>query len=118
MKADTAQNLMLMMESVVEDHLGTAGAAKVDGYRVGVKTGTADIVVNGQHGIVSTTAGLLPVEAPRLAISVVLYNPKVAYISSDSSAPLFGEVAQASVRNLGIPASTTPATLFPTTPTN
>lgn len=118
MKADTAQNLMLMMESVVEDHLGTAGAAKVDGYRVGVKTGTADIVVNGQHGIVSTTAGLLPVEAPRLAISVVLYNPKVAYISSDSSAPLFGEVAQASVRNLGIPASTTPASLFPTTPTN
>lgn len=118
MKADTAQNLMLMMESVVEDHLGTAGAAKVDGYRVGVKTGTADIVVNGQHGIVSTTAGLLPVEAPRLAISVVLYNPTVAYISSDSSAPLFGEVAQASVRNLGIPASTTPATLFPTTPTN
>lgn len=118
MKAETAQNLMLMMESVVEDQLGTAGAAKVDGYRVGVKTGTADVVVNGQHGIVSTTAGLLPVEAPRLAISVVLYNPQVAYISSESSAPLFGEVAQASVRNLGIPASTTPATLFPTTPTN
>lgn len=116
MSAETAKTLMTMMESVVEDRLGTASTAKVEGYRLGVKTGTADIVVDGAHGIVSTTAGLLPVDAPRLAISVVLYNPKVGYISSDSSAPLFGDVAEAAVRNLGIPASSTPATLYPTTP--
>lgn len=118
MSAETAKTLMTMMESVVEDKLGTAGAAKVEGYRLGVKTGTADIVVEGgAHGIVSTTAGLLPADAPRLAISVVLYNPKVGYISSDSSAPLFGDVARAAVRNLGIPASSTPPDLYPTTPT-
>ncbi|WP_076463764.1 peptidoglycan D,D-transpeptidase FtsI family protein [Actinomyces mediterranea] len=116
MSADTAQQLMLMMESVVSDQLGTAGAAKVDGYRLAVKTGTADIIVDGQQGIVSTTAGLLPVDAPRLAISVVLYNPKVGYISSDSSAPLFGDIAREAVRNLGIPASSQAPQLYPTTP--
>lgn len=118
MNAQTAQTLMTMMESVVEDKLGTAGAAKVNGYRLGVKTGTADIILeDGGHGVVSTTAGLLPVDAPRLAISVVLYNPKVGYISSDSSAPLFGDVAKVAVRNLGIPASSSSPDLYPTTPT-
>lgn len=116
MSAETAQTLTTMMESVVDDTVGTAAAAAVEGYRVAVKTGTADIVVDGQAGIVSTTAGLLPADSPRLAISVVLYNPKVAFISSESSAPLFGDVAQAAVRNLGIPASSEAADLYPTTP--
>lgn len=116
MSADNADTLKTMMESVVDKKVGTAGAAAVDGYRVAVKTGTADIVVDGQPAIVSTTAGLLPADAPRLAISVVLYNPKVAFISSESSAPLFGDVAQTAVRNLGIPASSQAATLYPTIP--
>ncbi|WP_115727097.1 peptidoglycan D,D-transpeptidase FtsI family protein [Actinomyces culturomici] len=116
MSADTAKTLLRMMESVVDDPLGTGSTAKVDGYRVAVKTGTADIVVDGAHGIVSTTAGIVPADSPRLAISVVLYNPKVGYISSDSSAPLFGDVAEAAVRNLGIPASQTAADLYPATP--
>ncbi|WP_022868041.1 peptidoglycan D,D-transpeptidase FtsI family protein [Schaalia vaccimaxillae] len=116
MSADHSKALLKMMESVVEDEIGTAGTAKVPGYRVGVKTGTADIVVGNASGIVSTTAGIIPADQPRLAISVVLYNPKVAYISSDSSAPLFGDVALEAVRNLGIPASSQKADLYPTTP--
>lgn len=116
MGASTAAQLLSMMESVVEDKNGTGAAAKVEGYRLGVKTGTADIVVNGQEGIVSTTAGIIPADAPRLAISVVLYNPKVDVISSDSSAPLFGDVARTAVNNLGIPASSTPAELYPSKP--
>lgn len=116
MSAEHAQTLLKMMESVVDDERGTASTAKVDGYRLAVKTGTADIVINGQTGIVSTTAGIVPADAPRLAISVVLYNPKVAVISSDSSAPLFGKITEESVRNLGIPASAPRDGLYPSTP--
>ena len=50
------------------------------------------------------------------AIAVVLYNPRVASVSSDSSAPLFGDIARTAVGNLGIPASTSSANLYPTTP--
>ena len=86
------------------------------GYRVAVKTGTADIKVNGADAVVSNTAGLVPAESPRLAISVVLYNPRVAGLSSDAAAPLWSEVTTEAVRNLGIPASTESAQLYPTTP--
>ena len=116
MEQAAASQLLTMMESVVEDKRGTAGAAKVPGYRVGVKTGTAETVIDGAAGLVSTTAGIIPADAPRLAIAVVLYNPRVASISSDSSAPLFGDVARTAVSNLGIPASTGSANLYPTTP--
>ena len=116
MEAGTASKLLTMMESVVEDDLGTAGASKVPGYRVGVKTGTAETVIDGASGLVSTTAGIIPVDAPRLAIAVILYNPRVASVSSDSSAPLFGDVARTAVGNLGIPASSGSANLYPTTP--
>ena len=116
LEATTASQLLTMMESVVEDDLGTAAASKVPGYRVGVKTGTAETVIDGASGLVSTTAGIIPVDAPRLAIAVILYNPKVASVSSESSAPLFGDIARTAVGNLGIPASSGSATLYPTTP--
>lgn len=113
---ETAKNLLTMMESVVASEKGTGQTAKVDGYRLAAKTGTADIFVDGQPAVVSTTAGVLPADNPRLAIAVVLYNPQVGFLSSDSSAPLFGEVAAEAVRSLQIPASQGPAQLFPEAP--
>lgn len=116
MSADRSKELITMMESVVMDKQGTGQLAKVEGYRVAVKTGTAEIKVNGADAVVSNTAGLVPAESPRLAISVVLYNPRVAGLSSDAAAPLWSEVTTEAVRNLGIPASTESAQLYPTTP--
>ncbi|QWW18945.1 penicillin-binding protein 2 [Schaalia sp. 19OD2882] len=116
LRSDTASQLLRMMESVVQDESGTGTPAKVDGYRLALKTGTADIFVDGVPGVVSTTAGVVPAEAPRLAVAVVLYNPKVGVLSSESAAPLFGEVATEAVRNLGVPASAEDPELYPTTP--
>ena len=116
MSAGRAQELLRMMESVVVEKAGTGQAARVDGYRVAVKTGTADIYVDGHPAVVSNTAGVIPADAPRLAISVVLYNPKAGMLSSDTTAPLFSEVATEAVRNLGIPASSQEAQLYPIAP--
>lgn len=113
---ETAGNLLRMMESVVATNTGTGYTARVEGYRIAAKTGTADIFVDGHPAVVSTTAGILPADKPRLAIAVVLYNPKVGFLSSDSSAPLFGEVSMDAVRSLSIPASAQPANLFPSVP--
>ncbi|WP_175953932.1 penicillin-binding protein 2 [Schaalia sp. Marseille-Q2122] len=116
MKPETARKLITMMESAVHEPLGTGQPAKVEGYRVAVKTGTADIFVDGAPAVVSTTAGVVPAEAPRLAVAVVLYNPKVGLLSSESAAPLFSEVVTQAVRNLSIPASATPPTLYDSYP--
>lgn len=116
MSATTAHELVRMMESTVDTESGTGQTAKVEGYRLAVKTGTAEITVDGASGTVSTVAGVVPAESPRLAIAVVLYNPKVGWLSSDSAAPLFGEVTTQAVRNLAVPASTKAADLYPLAP--
>jgi len=116
MSSTTASDLIRMMESTVDSDTGTGQTAGVDGYRLAVKTGTADIQVDGSPAVVSTVAGVVPAEAPQLAVAVVLYNPKVGGISSDSAAPLFSEVVTQAVRSLAIPASTAPADLYPTSP--
>ncbi len=116
MRPETATQLVHMMESAVESEVGTGQAAQVEGYRIALKTGTADIVVDGNEEVVSTAAGLVPADAPRLAIAVVLYNPKVGVVSSESAAPLFGEVVTQAARNLAIPASSEEAELYPMTP--
>ncbi len=116
MSSTTAQDLITMMESTVDSTAGTGQAAAVTGYQLAVKTGTADITVDGKDAVVSTVAGVLPADSPQLAISVVLYNPKVGVLSSDSAAPLFSEVATQAVRNLAIPASSGTVDLFPIKP--
>lgn len=113
---ETANNLLRMMESVAATDVGTGQTARVDGYRIAAKTGTADIFVDEQPAVVSTTAGIVPADKPRLAIAVVLYDPKIGHLSSDSSAPLFGEVVTDAVRSLSIPASADQGKLFPTAP--
>lgn len=113
-RPETAQVLLTMMESVVadEEH-GTGSAAALEGYRVALKTGTAELP---DGGIASTVAGVVPADNPRVAIALVLYNPRVGYLSSDSAAPLFQKVAASAMRDLGIPASVSEPKLYPNAP--
>ncbi|MFT0762376.1 penicillin-binding protein 2 [Actinomyces sp. F1_1611] len=111
---ETAQILLKMMEGVSTDaQIGTGTAAAVEGYRVAIKTGTSELP---SGGTVATVAGVLPADKPQLAIAVVLNNPRSGYLSSDSAAPLFHQVASAAVTSLGIPGSTGPVELYPTAP--
>ncbi|MGO3797025.1 MAG: peptidoglycan D,D-transpeptidase FtsI family protein [Pauljensenia sp.] len=112
MSAETASELLRMMESTADDDSGTGHSSRVDGYRIAIKTGTAEV----GEGTVSTVAGVIPAESPRLAVAVVLYNPKVGQLSGESAGPLFSEAVTQAVRNLGIPASTTAADLYPVAP--
>ncbi|MCD4549238.1 MULTISPECIES: peptidoglycan D,D-transpeptidase FtsI family protein [unclassified Schaalia] len=111
--ADTAAQIAKMMESVVSGEGGTGGLAKVEGYRVGIKTGTAEIFEGGTKRILSTAAGIIPADKPRLAIAVVIYNPANGLYGDSSSAPLLGDVGADAVRILGVPASAEEAQLYP-----
>jgi cell division protein FtsI (penicillin-binding protein 3) len=101
------QEVVSMMEGVTLEG-GTAQSARVPGYRVAGKTGTARIV--GPSGYdderhVAWFAGLVPVSDPRLVVVVLVNDPKAGLSGGGAvAAPVFARVAQRSLRLLGVPA--------------
>jgi cell division protein FtsI (penicillin-binding protein 3) len=68
----------LMRQNVVEQ-VGTGRRADVPGYRVGGKTGTAEMAVEGGYkksSVVSSFLAAFPIEAPRYVTLVILFEPK------------------------------------------
>lgn len=107
----TAQTVLSMLESVVDD--GTGMSASIPGYRVAGKTGTAQDMQTG--GVTASFIGVVPADAPRLAVGVFLQNPKSSIYGGAVAAPVFSDVAGFALSELGIAPSGSKATLFPTT---
>ncbi|TSA17213.1 MAG: penicillin-binding protein 2 [Betaproteobacteria bacterium] len=102
----TAHKLRDMLELAVQPG-GTAPAARVMGYRVAGKTGTAHKEENGgyaKHKYVSSFVGLAPASAPRLVIAVMLDEPSAGqYYGGAVAAPVFSAVMGGALRMLGVP---------------
>lgn len=93
-----------MMESVTRKG-GTAPKAAVPGYRVAGKTGTSRKAANGGYSgdYVAYFAGVAPVSDPRLAIVVMVNDPKGdRYYGGDVAAPVFSKVMAGSLQYLNI----------------
>jgi cell division protein FtsI (penicillin-binding protein 3) len=102
--SDTASTLTTIMEGVVER--GTAKAARIDGYTIAGKTGTAAKLVDGQYSksqYMASFVGFLPSRKPVLTVLVVIDTPrKGAYYGGTVSAPVFKRIANVAVRHMGI----------------
>ncbi len=103
-KAQTADNILAMLEETVEH--GTGIFAKVPGYRVAGKTGTARVA--GKQGYkmrryISSFVGIAPVSEPRLIVAVFIKEPtKNGYYGAQVAGPLFAKIMGASLRTLDI----------------
>lgn len=102
-----AEQVLLMMETATMPG-GTATRAAIPGYRVAGKTGTAHKLRPDRKGYSTSEyralfAGVAPVSDPRLAMVVVVENPKGAYYGGMVSAPVFSRVMQESLRLLNVP---------------
>ena len=89
------REISAMLEGVVER--GTAGSARIPGYRAAGKTGTARKIDPATRKYSSTAytasfAGYLPASSPRWTILVVLHEPKGAYYGGLVAAPLFSRL--------------------------
>lgn len=103
----TAEQVSRMLERVVAGEDGTGANARVEGYRVAGKTGTARKPREGERGYsqeyVATFVGYAPVDDPRIVVSVMVDEPEPIY-GGVVAAPVFAEVMEASLRALRVPA--------------
>lgn len=86
-----------MMEKVAIKN----GRAMVEGYRVGIKTGTAKKLENGRYvdKYVAYTAGIAPITDPRYALVVLINDPKAGqYYGGAVSAPIFSNIMSYALR--------------------
>ena len=103
--AETAATMRELLHRVTESG-GTGRAARVEGYEVAGKTGTAQKAINGQYSgsaHMASFVGFLPVDRPRIAMIVVVDEPQPYHTGGKVAAPVFGKIATEIVRYLDIP---------------
>jgi len=100
----TAAEMRVMLESVVLPG-GTATQARVAGYRVAGKTGTAH-KVDGRHYVnryVASFVGFAPASNPRLIVAVMIDEPTGEYYGGLVAAPVFSLVMNETLHLLNVP---------------
>ncbi len=100
-----AAQLRDMLTVTVAD--GTGKQAKVEGYEVAGKTGTAQKVKeNGgyyEDRVVASFVGMVPADDPQLVILVTVDDPATQHLGAYVAAPAFADIADFALRALGIP---------------
>jgi cell division protein FtsI (penicillin-binding protein 3) len=100
---DTAQMVTRMLAFAVK--AGTGAAARIPGFRVAGKTGTARIPrpTGGYYSdrYFASFIGFLPASNPRVVIAAILDRPTTEY-GGIAAAPLFQQVARYAIERLGI----------------
>lgn len=103
----TADELTDLLAGVVER--GTGKEAKVDGFTVAGKTGTAQKFDSRTKNYatdkyIASFCGFLPAEKPRIAILVIFDEPQTDYYWGGTvAAPVFSRIAAQVMTYLGVP---------------
>ncbi|NEY35258.1 cell division protein, partial [Streptomyces sp. PRKS01-65] len=103
----TAKTLSRMLESVVDDEEGTGTKARIPGYRVAGKTGTANRVdpATGKYrGYTSSFAGFAPADKPRVTVYCAIQNAtEGSYFGGQICGPIFKQVMEFALKTLQVP---------------
>lgn len=100
----TMKELRVMLEMAVQPE-GTAPKARVPGYRVGGKTGTAYKIENGVYAkkYIASFVGIAPISEPRLVVAVMIDEPSQGgHYGGDVAGPAFSQIMGGSLRTLGV----------------
>jgi cell division protein FtsI/penicillin-binding protein 2 len=102
---ETASALRGMLEGVTLN--GTAKKAQLDGYSAAGKTGTAQKIdaatkTYSKTKFVASFVGFAPVNNPAVVIIVVIDEPGGAYHGGDVAAPVFRQIAEQILPEMGV----------------
>lgn len=84
---------------------GEAQWARLPGYRIAGKTGTASIPVAGHYDPTQTIAsfiGFAPADDPKFSMLVILNKPKSSIYGAETAAPVFFDIAKDILTYYGI----------------
>lgn len=106
LSAEAARAVRAMLEQAVQPS-ATGPRARITGWRVAGKTGTAHKQENGAYApdkYISSFVGLAPVSAPRLVVAVMIDEPSAGqHYGGMVAAPVFAQVMQGALRLLNVP---------------
>jgi cell division protein FtsI/penicillin-binding protein 2 len=100
----TAKVMTEIMVNAVEK--GEASFARLKGYRIAGKTGTASIPIQGHYDPTKTIAsfvGFAPANNPKFVMLVVLNRPTSSIYGAETAAPIFFDIAKSLLGYYGIP---------------
>ncbi|GAB7536186.1 peptidoglycan D,D-transpeptidase FtsI family protein [Burkholderia sp. 3C] len=105
-RPETAAAIRSMLEMAVDEG-GTGRAARVDGYRIGGKTGTARKQVGASYAqgkYRALFAGMAPMSRPRVIVAVMIDEPGgKGYYGGTVAGPVFSSVMGGTLQLLGVP---------------
>jgi cell division protein FtsI (penicillin-binding protein 3) len=106
LSTEAARAVRAMLEQAVQPS-ATGPRARISGWRVAGKTGTAHKQENGGYApdkYLSSFVGLAPVSAPRLVVAVMLDEPAAGqHYGGAVAAPVFAQIMQGALRLLAVP---------------
>ncbi|MFH1189323.1 MAG: penicillin-binding transpeptidase domain-containing protein [Candidatus Omnitrophota bacterium] len=97
----TAVYMRYILNGVVE--YGTGKKARVEEFKVGGKTGTAQKIENGTYShskFIGSFIGFAPYDKPILAVAICVDEPHPVYYGGDVSAPVFKGVVEETLKYL------------------
>ena len=101
---ETAILMRELLAGVVDD--GTGHRATIEGYRVGGKTGTANILgEDGRYTDLTRASfvGMAPIDDPKVVVAVLVDSPSREFRTGGASAaPVFAEVMEQALHRLGV----------------
>lgn len=103
---EVASVLTLMLTQATSEE-GTGASARIPGYPVAGKTGTAQKVDTVKGGYlkgkyISSFAGFVPAHQPKYVIYIAVDSPKENYYGSQVAAPVFSKMASYLMRKSGV----------------
>ncbi len=108
---ETASILTSILQAVVEG--GTGSPARITGYRIAGKTGTAQIFDSsiGRYSSdahIASFVGFVPADNPVFSIIVIIDEPTGSYYGGEVAGPVFREISKQLLQYLKIPRQKNP----------
>ena len=100
---DTAAKMCDIMEYYVAEASGDR--AYVPGFRVGGKTGTANLVTNKKYDTKHTNTSFIamaPMDDPKISMVVIVYRPTKIHYGNFTAGPIVKEIMENSLQYLGV----------------
>jgi stage V sporulation protein D (sporulation-specific penicillin-binding protein) len=102
---NTSREVREILEYVSEYQSQNSPAAKISGYRIGIKTGTTQKLVNGEYSDSAAIGSMVivaPIDDPKFVALVLCDTPRVGYYGISTAGPVVNEIATQLLQYLNV----------------